>query len=87
MNAPLVPVCSLPAVHDENPRRAVMSGPERCAGTGVFILVDRGNVLEPEDHLTFHQALVRANDPLWAGRPWVIVDPTGRYAATPSRRT
>lgn len=56
------------------------------AGTGVFILVDRGNVLEPEDHLTFHDALVRANDALWADRPWVVIDPAGRYAATPTTK-
>ncbi|QOC56077.1 hypothetical protein SEA_CLOWN_79 [Gordonia phage Clown] len=51
---------------------------------GMFALIDRDNVLEPEDHPSLQAAVVRANSPLWTGRRWVIVDPAGRYAATPS---
>lgn len=52
-----------------------------------FVLIDRSNVLEPEDHRTLDDAVARANDPTWRNRPWVIVDPAGRYAATPATHT
>ncbi|WNM74323.1 hypothetical protein SEA_THIMANN_60 [Gordonia phage Thimann] len=51
---------------------------------GMFALIDRDDVLEPEDHTTLHAAINRAHSSIWAGRHWVIVDPAGRYAATPA---
>ncbi|QMU22028.1 hypothetical protein [Gordonia rubripertincta] len=53
---------------------------------GMFTLTDTANVLEPEDLGTLHKALCRAAEPIWADRPWLIVDPAGRPAATPSRK-
>lgn len=52
----------------------------------MFTLTDTANVLEPEDLGTLHKALCRAAEPIWADRPWLIVDPAGRPAATPSRK-
>ncbi len=63
-----------------------MTAAVKRTGTGVFILIDRDDILDPEDHVAFHDALVRAAEPLWADRPWVIVDPAGRYAATPTTK-
>ncbi|QDB74935.1 hypothetical protein KNU57_gp67 [Gordonia phage Valary] len=53
---------------------------------GMFTLTDRDGVLEPEDLGTLHKALCRAAEPIWADRPWLIVDPAGRPAASPTRK-
>lgn len=51
--------------------------------TGHFTIVDTSNILEPENALTFHAALCRTAEPLWATQPWLILGPNGRPAATP----
>ena len=52
-----------------------------------FTLLDRDNLLEPEDHRTLAGALDRTRTAPWDGRRWMIFDPAGRLAATPATHT
>ncbi len=45
-----------------------------------FTLRDTEDVLTEETFTHIDAALERATVPLWAGRPWLIIDPVGRPA-------
>lgn len=47
-----------------------------------FTLYDAEQILDPETHHHLAEAVARANNPVWAGRPWTIVDHDGRERYT-----
>lgn len=48
----------------------------------MFTLYDAEQILDPETHPRLADAVARANNPVWAGRRWTIVDHHGQERYT-----